>query len=776
MHIDSVEIQNFRRLAAVRIDFSKTTTLLVGANNSGKTSAIAALRCFLTQQQPFASYDIPLSSWERIDSLGKLWKTAAPDELRRRWRSLLPCLDVWLCVSDEDIHHVSHLIPALDWQSADGIGVRLQLEPRDPSELLRAYDVAKSEAETTLAACAKSEADGGTEDNSVSNTNGFGLWPKSLMGYLQKRLSSVLRVNGYLLDPSKRRLPVNRRAQPQVLLDNTEPLDVDPFGSLIKIAGIPAHRGFGDASSIHAHGNSPHDAGDRPLRLTTQLKAYYAKHLDPLKSPDASDIHALQAIHEAENAFDERLTERFRTPLRELERLGYPGVTNPRLVIATSIKPVEGLNHSSAVQYDVASPPRADNNTQYRLPEQCNGLGYQNLISMVFQLIGFRDDWLKVGKATDTEAADVRKAPSLQPIHLVMLEEPEAHLHVQAQQVFVRKAFDVLRNQENLKNGNLTTQLLVSTHSSHIAHEAEFANMRYFRRHPARKPGETPTSTVVNLSEIFGAPDDTARFVSRYLRASHADLLFADGAIMVEGAAERILLPHFIESRFKDLSSCHITVLEINGSHAHRFEPLIRHLGINTLIITDIDAVDKDSRKSVPSGTPDAVTANSVLKTWHPRASSVSELVALKEDEKAKRYDEQFSVRVAFQTPVAVRLGGSDSQSDIIPRTFEDALMLQNVSRFTSTNLAGLFRKFRTAVEECATVERLGERLLKDVGSATKAQFALDVLYYLDPESLEEPAYIRNGLAWLQDRLSFRREEVVTEGTDDVCIDAGRGE
>ena len=138
----------------------------------------------------------------------------------------------------------------------------------------------------------------------------------------------------------------------------------------------------------------------------------------------------------------------------------------------------------------------------------------------------------------------------------------------------------------------LSTQLVVSTHSSHIAHEVEFAHMRYFRRHPARNSEETPSSTVINLSEVFGTLDETARFVSRYLQATHSDLFFADGAILVEGAAERMLVPHFIRNNYEKLYTCYVTVLEIGGSHAHRLAPLIQHLGLNTLIITDLDAVE----------------------------------------------------------------------------------------------------------------------------------------------------------------------------------------
>ncbi|MHB0853205.1 AAA family ATPase [Stutzerimonas nitrititolerans] len=50
MRIQHVEISNFRKLLSVRIDFANETTLLVGANNSGKSSAMLALRRFLVSK------------------------------------------------------------------------------------------------------------------------------------------------------------------------------------------------------------------------------------------------------------------------------------------------------------------------------------------------------------------------------------------------------------------------------------------------------------------------------------------------------------------------------------------------------------------------------------------------------------------------------------------------------------------------------------------------------------------------------------------------------
>ena len=79
----------------------------------------------------------------------------------------------------------------------------------------------------------------------------------------------------------------------------------------------------------------------------------------------------------------------------------------------------------------------------------------------------------------------------VEPLHLVLIEEPEAHLHAQVQQIFIKKAYAVLRAHKDLgQNKQLRTQLLVSTHSSHVAHETSFACLRYFSAPPRRHVGE----------------------------------------------------------------------------------------------------------------------------------------------------------------------------------------------------------------------------------------------------------------------------------------------
>ena len=757
MQIQFVEINNFRKLLAVHVDLTDSTTLLVGANNSGKTSAMLALRHFLVDGGRFSTHDFTLSNWQAINALGASWiEIAGKGEgapFAEDWAGLLPSMDVWLNVAGDEIHYVQSILPTLAWQSGP-IGVRLQFEPKDTQALYTDFVRAFTAASETKAAAA---VQAGQDDFAVS------LWPSNMIDFLDRRLRPHFTIRGYVLDPAKRQAPLNGKARPQALPNTAVPIEGNPLGGLIRIHEINAQRGFGavnDKPDPTADGPTGSAPRRESRRLSDQLRAYYTNHLDPYDTPDASDLLALAAIESAQRAFDDRLDDCFSAAITEVSGLGYPGVSDPRLKITTRLRPADGLNHEAAVQYEIDMKADGADGPALRLPEDSNGLGYQNLVSMVFQLMSFRDAWMRVGKAGKGNKGDAEA--DLEPLHLVLIEEPEAHLHAQVQQVFIRKAYEILRAHPDLgESKKLTTQLVVSTHSSHVAHETKFSNLRYFRRLPASKTGHVPVSTVVNLSEVFGPGDDTAKFATRYLRAAHCDLFFADAAILVEGPAERMLVPHFIRNRFKDLHQCYITLLEIGGSHSHRLEPLLRHLGLPTLVITDLDASNATGAAVAPARNASQTTGNTALKTWVPTVAPVDELLDLAPDKKIRAFDEMSAVRVAYQTPIKVQLEGGKEPQEALPYTFEDALVFSNIPIFGGLDGTGLVKKFRDAIAEHKTTAALGNSMFESLKNGKKAEFALDVLALEDPAVLTVPNYISEGLDWLQEQLKKRQLEVI---------------
>ncbi len=736
MHIAFIEIQNFRKLKACRVDIAQQETIFVGANNSGKTSAMDVLILFLKQgrHKAFATTDFTLSNWSAINRLGEQWVASddnkdaelAVDALLH----LLPSIDVWLTADDKDLHRVAHLLPTLDWTPEELMGVRLVFAPKNMEQLYKDFRSAYQSARDAESGSTKAESPPS-------------LWPTSMKDFLDRKLHSQFEVQSYILDPTQCRYPVKGIANPQSLPPDTDPLNKDPFSDLIKIDVITAQRGFSDPKTE----DETHSGF---ASLSTQLRRYFSKHLNPSEAPDASDIGALEAIEAAKAVFNEKLVTSFKPAIGELEGLNYPGFSDPKISITSKIDPRDSLDHEAAVQFDLPG------SESLLLPEKYNGLGYQNLISMVFNLIRFRDEWMRVGKAAKNQGA---KDVAIEPLHVVLVEEPEAHLHAQIQQVFIKKAYRVLRNHAALVDSSFSTQMVVSTHSSHIAHEVDFSCLRYFRREPATMKGEIPTATVINLSQTFGDDDETSKFATRYLRTTHCDLFFADAAILVEGSAERMLIPHFIRAAFRKLDQSYISLLEIGGAHAHRLKPLLDAIGLLSLVVTDVDSIlETGSGKVRPERGKGYRTGNTTLKDWIPQIELLDDLLDLSSE---KKQTADGLVRVAYQCPITVGYRESGGEDQAIPYTFEDSLALTNLALFRGyAEPVGLLNRLQASLGK-DTLEDAANDMFRNLEKGSKAEMALELLYRSEPNELEPPDYIADGLKWLEKSLEAKTVDAI---------------
>jgi predicted ATP-dependent endonuclease of OLD family len=264
---------------------------------------------------------------------------------------------------------------------------------------------------------------------------------------------------------------------------------------------------------------------------------------------------------------------------------------------------------------------------------------------------------------------------------------------------------------------------------------------------------------VVNLSGTFGDPNDTSRFAARYIRSTHCDLFFADAAVLVEGAAERMLVPHFIRIKFPELDQSYISLLEIGGAHAHRLRPLLETLGLVTLIITDLDSIGKSgTAKVLPARGKSYRTGNTTLKDWVPRKEFLDDLLDLPADDKQTA---DGHVRVAYQCPITVKYKEGENEREAIPYTFEDSLALTNIALLRGyENPIGLLKKLKAALER-NTLEDACNDMFNNLEKGSKAEMALELLYLTEPEQLVPPAYIFDGLDWLEKTLEQKKQDVI---------------
>ncbi len=671
MHISAIKIRNFRKLENVEIDFSPDTTVFIGANNSGKTSAITVINLFLTNQN-LSHYDFSLHNHIKINELFEAEKVPTAKQLE----SIFPTMDLWFHVENDDIHLVSSLLPTLDWQGGD-LGVRLRYEIKDVSKLQSEYRKARDKVK-----------------------NNPDLFPKSMTDFLSRYIGQHFEMRRYILDPAQKKTIQSQESLGEALGEN-------PLKNLIQVNIINAQRGINDEIG------EANQAEKR--KLTTLMTNYYSAHLDPNKGEISDeDINALLELQRATEAFTLNMKSNFKPVLDELSKIGYPPFGAPSVTINPQIRATDGISHSNALQYQTENG--------LALPETYNGLGYQNLIFITFKMIGFRDGWIKYGKMKSSETG-------IAPVHLVLIEEPEAHLHPQAQQVFINRAYKILTDRSCIKDGNLTTQLLVSTHSSHITHECEFKQLRYFKR-IIRSRGENPITEVINLTNIFEKETETERFVARYIKLACCDLFFADSAILIEGDAERILMPHFI-AKHQNLAQSHVCVLPIGGSHAYKLKPLMEKLCIPTLIVTDLDSTEKvvgEKNKTIWKAKPSKrntgqKTCNTTLKNWLPGKESIDDLLDVHLEDKMNT--KVFPVCVAYQTKEG-------------ERTFEDALKNDN------------------------------DEWIKTL-HGDKVEYILNILESEQFDDLRTPNYIEDGLTWLDDIMNTKlNQSIVVQSVGDA--------
>lgn len=289
-----------------------------------------------------------------------------------------------------------------------------------------------------------------------------------------------------------------------------------------------------------------------------------------------------------------------------------------------------------------------------------------------------------------------------------------------------------------------------------MALETEFEELRYFKR---ITKNDLPVSVVANLKDVFGdKKDDTSRFVKRYLKSTHCDLFFSDAVIMVEGAGERILLPHFIKKCASKLDQSYISLLEINGRHAHRLKSLIEKLGITCLVITDLDIVSNSGKYPSVEYNKDEnqITTNNSITDWVVHINDVNTLLELSFDKKSTSInDKNAFVRIAYQTPVKVDFS-DNIEHTFVPYTFEDSLAYENFEYFKKSRALGGIKKIRNIFKEkdLSVVSSKIYRLLRDTNRFSKAEFALDLLFSKDPKDLNVPHYIEEALVDLEKHLS----------------------
>lgn len=182
-----------------------------------------------------------------------------------------------------------------------------------------------------------------------------------------------------------------------------------------------------------------------------------------------------------------------------------------------------------------------------------------------------------------------RRKEKIEHYYALLIEEPEAHLHPQKQNTF----FNYLNSLQNLG-----IQIFITSHSPTITAKSNLDNIIVLQKQNSKIFSLALKDTELTL--------ENKEYLRRFLDVTKSQLFFSNGAILVEGISETLLLPVFAEimGGKYNLNKNGIEVINVNGVSFEPFAKLYnskdknKRLPSYCAILTDGDEHRYDNNKS----------------------------------------------------------------------------------------------------------------------------------------------------------------------------------
>ncbi len=658
MQLAKIRIKNYRLLVDAELEVDPKTTLIVGRNNTAKTSCFECIGKVLDGTQ-FSFNDYPLLKRENLytDFASFMAKEITFEDLCERLEpiSIEFLVDYSLDAPEDNLGALSPFIIDVDVDTT--------------TALIRAEYKLKADEKSIWKILEPSYYVNGifSPDDDVHN---------AIISSFHKLFEMTI----YAINP--------KNAEDKQIKKQKELSELFPFHI------IQAERRLGED-------------GTQDNSLSSLISDFFDMSEDELDPSVSEKVKELRVIVETANKKVQQQSDSILSALvSNAVGFGYPNGEELQLGVTTQLNIDDQIKNQTQLSYTAGT-------SNERLPSTYNGLGYKNLIKMEFLLAAFAKKVEKCGDAC---------------IPLLFIEEPESHMHPQMQHAFAEYLEAFLA-----KITSIGIQTLLTSHSAHIANTMVFSKIRYAQK--------TKTGVIYkNLNTFAEENSSNIDFIRKYLTITKCDLFFADKAIFVEGASERLLLPDMIDKCAKagnfdsqeyKLPAQYYALVEIGGAYAYKFIPFAEFLGIPCLILTDLDSVSGQKGangriyySSVPVSRGET-TSNETLKWWVRKKKEIPE-----DDNTQIALTDITSMFPADKTRCRCHIEFQTTENGLCGHSLEEAI--RNVNR---------------------TYYGLGDTPTEDdleFSGKKKTDFALNLI--CECEDYAVPAYIKNGLVWLNDQ------------------------
>lgn len=733
MKLINVTVKNFRLLQDVTMKIDDTTTLIVGKNNTGKTSFSRIFDIFISGKKPSFN-DFSLSTHEKFNELYNDYLNITDDnkeDVIKKIRNEMPKISLLLELKFNNSDNLANIKPFMTGLLDTDTTIKVLFE-YSSSASDKLMEIVKSEINMGGNLANKPNLAISPENASLPSlavTNE--VERESVREYLANDIENQKPDIGVpnsatntpftnIIELIKQELSDNYRTIIYAYSESEtrEEVGLIDVSNLLQFNFINAQRAVDDSNV------------DEGSKLSTLFEQQY-KNKHKVNPTNQTSKELKNTISKTNENVNEKLATFFKEFIDAFSEFGFANINDEGVELKSQLNAERLFTKDLKLYYK---------NPISSLPEKYNGLGYSNLIYILSKILVFQDFFDKN-----------------ESVHcLLFIEEPEAHMHPQMQNVFIKNI------NRFLSNRNFNAQIIISTHSSHILSNAKFECIRYFNK--------IANKTVIkDLMTFKPTVNEVKKFLEQYLTLGTSDLFFADKAILFEGTVERILMPIFIRKTDGKyglrLSENYISYLEVGGAYMKNFKELLEFLELKALIITDIDCIKGDeTRKGTEIIKDDTLlTSNPTLKTWIPEEENILNLLCKTDEEKTRN-----NIRVAYQTLSPVHLFLTFSVNKFINNTFFVApYKTENVIKFKCgrsfeeafiiDNFEFIFDKKKSLISIHNNIKKYSDK--NDILNNSfeiysyidrnnkKTDFTFDLL--MNQEHWNVPDYIEEGLLWL---------------------------